>query len=239
MDKIPEWIEKHPLTQKIKSDYEAERIQAREEIVREIETLQDEGRAIPCNDDVVEGIRAEIKKKEGEIQKLKTEAEKRVADVRRRRLDIETRISRLQGELMESADPLLNQEIEHFQAIYDKLREPGKINSQNHKGARNLFTETEEIITATNVDAIAEALKYCIKAMEEIGKMKFQAEPDEARLKALRENIPNHEELREIIGTRTLPGSKTPDPFARFRSDDEIEWRKNRLFEKAKTLLKR
>jgi len=236
---LPEWMEKHPLTQKIKADHEEARIKGREEIVREIEALQEERRAIPCTDDAVEGIREAIKKKEKEIEALRVEAGKRAAEAYRRRLDVENRIDRLQGDLLESVDPILNEEVKYYQAVYDKLRDPRKIKTQKYKGGRNLFTETEQIITATNADAIAEALKYCMAAMEEIGKMKFQAEPDTERLKALRENIPNAEELRETIGTRTLPGLKTPDPFARFRSDSEIEWSKNRLFEKGKKLMKR
>jgi len=239
MENLPAWMEKHPLTQKIKADHEEARIKGREEIVREIEGLQAERRAIPCTDDAVEGIREAIRRKEKEIQDLKAEAGKRTAESYRRRLEIETKVDRLQGKLLESVDPKLVEEIEYFQGIYDKLRDPRKIKTQKYKGGRNLFTETEQIITATNAEAIAEGLKYCMAAMEEIGKMKFQAEPDTERLQALRQNIPNHEELKEIIGTRALQGLKTPDPFSRFRSDSEIEWSKNRLFEKGKKLMKR
>lgn len=239
MDKIPEWMESHPLTQKIKADHEAERIKARAEIVQEIEALQDERRAIPCVDDTIERIKAEIKKKEKEIEKLKAKAGNRAAKNMRRRLDLENQIGRLQAKLLENFDPRLEEEIQHYEALFEKLRLPEKIHQQKFKGERNLFAETEEVITVTNADSIQEALQYCRGAIEEIRAMKFDPEPDEARLKELRANIPNFEALREIVGTRTLPGSKTPDPFARFRSDDEIEWRKNRLFEKAKTLLKR
>lgn len=239
MENLPAWFEEHPVTKKIKADHEAEHIKGREEIVREIERLRDEAREIPCTDDAVEEIREEIRKKEGELLELKAKAEKRVAETRRRRLNIETHISRLQGELLESASPRLDTEIEYFEAIFEKLRSPAKIHSQSYQGERDLFNETQEVITASNLAAIEEALKYCRVAVDEIGRMKFQAEPDEARLKELRENVPNWEERRELVGVKVMPGLKGTNPLHRFPSDSELDWRMGKLLEKAKKLLRK
>jgi hypothetical protein len=239
-EKILKDIETHPLTVKIREDQAAATLSKRTDAAAKIDALKKD------RDEIIPKLQAELAEKEKIYQQAKTALDTATVEFNKAKMELSSKsysfshaISQQEGVLHESVDQKIDEAIEFFQKKLTWLRSPGRISHNMLGGERNVFTEQIKTKVESNRDAVLNALGYCQQAIKRLETSKLSPELDIEMIEKLKAEIPDINIFEETTGERALPGSKGVNPRHLLPSDDLMEWKKNKLLEKAKKILSR
>ena len=154
MKNLPEWFVEHPVTKTIFAKHEDD-TRAKRKLAREIldRIKHEQEQTMPKLYEAIsraEEALAEAKKNVTEKEKALTwAAHKRMAAS----IDATQAIQAQESILWETAPPVINEIIKHFQDRLDDLRRDG-ITGQEFPGKVNLFTQKREPYSTSNIEAI-------------------------------------------------------------------------------------
>ena len=129
------------------------------------------------------------------------------------RTGIELEIAAQEAELLKCYNPAIDEAIKFLQDYRETLLKKSIVEQERH-GKRNIGTDMKEIAIFSNCDSIKSALAYCLAGIKELESMKLLAVPDTDRIEALRDNIPNADELREYTKIKNLDVDEGPGMIA-------------------------
>ena len=195
-----------------RQDQSAENLAKRREIPARIESLRnEEGAVLPDLQAVLEGKEAKQVAAKAALEGAAEEVRAAVVALRSKRLVFRGAIENCEAELIESADPRIDEAIQFFMGKMDWLRSPGRISSNRLSSERNIFTMTKTTHAESNVDAVRGALLYCQDAIKELGNMKLHPELDMAKIEEMKAGVPDIGIYTESTGEKPLP--KPPPDF--------------------------
>ncbi len=227
-EELRKTIEKHPLTQQILAERAAETLEKRQAAAGTIEALKRK------RDQVIPKLRADLAGKEEEFKKAKVTFEVAGIEFQTARVALfgesqsfDNSISRQEEILIETADPLIDEAIQFFRDRHEALlRKNPEITT--HKGERNIFQITRNLIIISNAPAIKNALRYSLACIKELMIMKLTPIPDTGQIEVLKRGIPDINETIESMGERSFP--KTPPSWDLLMRP--LEEKLDRLFKK-------
>jgi len=232
-------VEGHPIMQKIKAEKTAEVLAKRQEASARIEALRKE------EADIIPRLQADRQEKELKYQKAKNalQAASDEFQAAHRTLSVESdqisrEIGRQEQVLIETADPVIDEETTFFRGKLDYLRSPGRISSNGLASEKNIFTMKITTHAESNVDAIHEALRYSMDAIKALEKMKLEPALNIQKIQDLKEGVPDIEVYTESTGEKPMERINT-DPRSLLPSDSQMEWEIGKLNEKFKKLMKK
>jgi len=239
MEELRKVIEASPLTKQIKMEKATEILAKRKEAKERIAILEAKGKALPSIDEAVSEFTAELHILEKRQKILEEEINKKWAGLRSEKFQIENEKQQLEGTLLDTYDPRLDEEIQFFRNKLDFFRSSGRISSDYLKGDRNLFTDTVTITAESNADAVRGGILYCQATIKELEKMKLEPELDLQKIEAIKAGIPDIGVYTESTGKKPLPGSKGINPRWLLKSDSQLDWTIGKLTEKFKKLMRK
>lgn len=203
--------EREFLRKKIEADKEREQqelLAKRRQWADQIQALTKE------KNEKLPGLKADMEKQIQKAEKQRQVFEQAQAQAGQARADykrflhrMESQTGNLEGELMATAAPEISEAIQFFQDQHDKIRDPGHYRRIATEGKFNLFRlRRDPGEKESNYKAINEALSYCRAAIQELQKMKLQAEPDIEWIESLKNGIPDFKD--------TFTPYQDPRPFA-------------------------
>jgi Skp family chaperone for outer membrane proteins len=197
--------ESHPMMKGIMAERAAEVLAKRQEAAGKIEALRKD------RDEVIPKLQADLKTKETKYLKVKAaldaaQNELQTAKAALWREDhlFNHAIGKCEAVLFETADPRIDEAIEHFRNTLDELRKPGKISRDNRGSELNIYTMSKVVTTETNVGAIHSALAYCQAAIKELEKMKLCPAVDLEKITELKSRIPSIDVYQEFTGEKPM-----------------------------------
>ncbi|MBA4417242.1 MAG: hypothetical protein C0392_04935 [Syntrophus sp. (in: bacteria)] len=241
-EKIKELLKEaqdHPLMKQIIAEKEAAILATRTEAAKKIESAKKE------REEVIPKLQADLEAKEAKYKSAKEvldgaggEFQKARAALSGESYQFDIAIRQHEAVLYETADPRIDKAITFFRDRFEGLRVKD-INAQQRTGETNLYAETKEIFTYSNVAAIKNALACCRAAIDELEQMKLTPDMNAERIEALQKGIPDADELTKYTGGKPLPGSRDFNPLHLLKSDDQLSWEIGKIAEKFKKVMRR
>jgi hypothetical protein len=222
-------IQEHPLTQTLLAEQAAETLAARQQTAARLAALKQEAaETLPELEQEAAALRVELETLDRQrldiLDRQRTAAARLMAE--RQRYDRAHRTS--ESELIDSADPRINEAIQFFRDEYDALRRKA-VHKDARQGKRNLFTMRRQVVHFTNHPAIVAALEYCRQATVELEALKLVPAMDTERIEALKASIPDADAMSEYTGDKMLdPGPLAPGRHC-FPLDSEYDAAHRRL----------
>ena len=235
IQKLTAELEKNPMVTKFREEEAAKTLKKRHEAAEKIEALKQEALALVTGKDELE---EKLHKMKAERLKLEKDLNEKRVRFLEKKSGIEGQIRREKNFLYDSYDPKIDEGIEFFRKKLDELRSPGRISVNRLGGDRNIFTEKITSHTETNRGAVLLSMRYCMEAIVSLEAARLVPEVDLAKIEGLRSNIPRIDVYEEVQGERVMPGSKGINPLSLLPSDGAMEYKKRKLLEKAKKILK-
>ena len=240
IQKLTSELEKSPAFRKMREEQAVETLAKREKAAAKIKALEKE------QAEVVPKLQKDLAAKEDKFNKTKAlmdaasdEAKIAKVAVLSKSQSLEKAISKQVEILFETAAPEIDEAILFFQKKLDYLRSPGRIDHISAGAERNIFTDTKKVKAESNANAIKSALSYCQAAIKALEILKLTPILDAEMIEKMKKGIPSIDEYQEISGTKPLPGSKGVNPLSLLPSDSAMEWKRDKLMEKAKKILSR
>jgi hypothetical protein len=235
-NQILQVIEQSPIAQEILAQRRLETLEKRRILAKQLDDLQIEYESIPQTDDATADLRVDLSLARAKVKTLETEIAHVERSLFRKREEARHKVTSLEGELIESADPEINRALEFFRDKMDYIGNPSRIVLDRASGERDLVRWTETKEKRSNLTAIAEALGYCRRCVRELESMKLFPEPDLRRIERMKREIPPIDDLAGVMMEKPMEkGPEAPRPM----SDSEWEWTVGRLLKKAGDFLRR
>jgi hypothetical protein len=226
-----------PFMRKIEAEGRAANLERRSATAEKIDTITKE------RDQVVPELKAVLTEKEDAYQTAKAAFETAERALREAKIALSNKsnyyshLIGIEGQnLIESADPLIDEAIEFFRQKMAWLRGPGRISHGRAGAERNIFTDTKLVKTESNIAAVKVALVYCKEAIETLLAMKLTPSLDVKKIEEMKAAIPDINEYSEYQSEKPLA---KVDSNPCFMTDSEYDWRKEKLEEKFKRIIKR
>jgi len=189
-EKLAAELEKSPMLRKLREDEAAETLAKRKAAAARIEDLRGDLEATRYLEKEISDMTASL----GELDKQRAKLVEEIGQKRyfraTERAGIEGAIRHEDEILLTSYPPEIDAGIEFFRNKLDELRGPGKISVNRIGAERNIFTERVTTRAENNVDAINEALQYCMDAIKTLEAMKLCPAVDLSGIEALKAGIP-------------------------------------------------
>ena len=199
-------LESHPAVVEIKRKQQAEKLEQRREWAAEREQAQAaKKKNLPPLQKTLDEKRAAAEKARQALKRAEIEANAAYTALRNEENRLTRAEKKLEAELRESADPLIEQTIEFFRDKFYELRDPGNLQKVAGRGHFSLIKfryipgEKE-----SNAGAIRAAMDYCSAAIETLEKMKLEPAMDATKVQELGEGLP---------GIDTFEVYEEPQPF--------------------------
>lgn len=237
-EKTLEFLERHPLTAKLREEEAARILAQRQEAGARIRELNAEAeRTLP-------ELQADVTVAQKALARHDTERQAFVDHVNAARLALMSERLRLDREksqaetlLLESYDVRIDEAITFFRDKHDELRRRTVCTDTRRDGI-NLMNLTRRLIKRSNSAAIQDCLSYCQAAIRELEAMKLNPAFDAGRLEELKAGLPDADEMREHSTEKPMePGP--PDPLKLLPSDSQIDWQLGKLTERFKRVMRR
>lgn len=218
----------HPMMKAILAEEAAAVAKKRTEAAQKIEVLKKE------RDAVIPKLIAIVDEKEGTYKKAKValdaasdEWQKAEHTLSAERHQFENRIGIQKTDLLNNADPALNEAIIFFQEKLAFLRSEGRISQVAGGAVKNIFTEKINTKQESNYEAILDALSYCRAAITALEALKLSPALDLQKIEELKKGILDINVYKEYEGERAMP--KGPDQAFLARQDAEMDAKVQRL----------
>jgi hypothetical protein len=212
LESLQRMLDESPLAQQIIAEKTAEVLAKRMETEVKIDALKRK------RVEVLPKLQADLEDKEAILQKARTALAKATdewqtakAALSRKKCSYDSAISHLEGYLIESADPRLDEASGWFRDKIDFLRQPGRISLIAGGSERNIFTLTKTVKEETNADAVHASIKYCQAAIKELERMKLTPELDKVKIEEMKKGVPSIDIYSEVTSEVSMP--KAPPDF--------------------------
>jgi len=200
LNRLLEWVNDHPLAQKIIEEKRGEIRQKRRAVIEEIKRLEAEYQ--PKKKDLTAAAKqAEAGWKEAREDLLKAELSLGQANwnLRDETGTFQTRIALLKNILRDTASPLIDDFIADMQTMYDKVRHD--IRESTFDGVKtDIFTLQRKYILRTNIRAVERCMSYIREVIQKAEALRFTDQPEnlEEMFDSWRSNIPSIETMEEV-----------------------------------------
>jgi hypothetical protein len=228
-EKLPEKIESHPLTAKVREDEAAVILAKRQEAAARLEALREDEAIIPKLRAAVDEVKAEVKAHDEARKAIEKRLTLATLTLSQERHRIETEARAATTELLSSYDPTIDAAIQFFRDKLDDLRRPGRISYIKMGAVRNVVTWTKTAKQENNEAAVLTALRYCQGAIADLERMRLEPALDAAKLEQLKAGIPPTDIFTETEIEANLPSAVGPQP----------DFGAGRLMERVNRLLRR
>lgn len=242
-EKLTEILKKadsHPMVKKILEEEAEATLKKRQEATEKIKNLKME------KNKILPELQKALLEKEKKYFEAKTSLDSAAIELNKSKAALfgeDNRISyaidQQEASLLETAAPEINEAIEFFNVKLSWLRKPGRISRDARGSIRNIFTMKKDVKEETNLPAVLSAMQYCQQAIKMLGKLKLEADFDQEKIDLMKAEIPGIDTFTKTTVEKPLPGSKGFNPLHLLPSDSEMDWKKGKLMEKAKKILKR
>jgi len=236
--KTLDMLQAHPMTKALQAEKVAKVLKERQATAGRIEALkQDEDIILPGLQDSVTALQEELQAHDQARKVIQGKLSQAAASlmVEKQRISLEK--AGAERELIESADPKIDEAIQFFRDEFEALRRKS-VHKDQRLGKVNAFTLRREITVYSNYRALNAGLGYCRTAINELESMKMMPSADLGRIEALKEGIPDINQMTEITSDKPLPaGPESVNPLHLLPTDSEMDWQINKLFERCKRLI--
>lgn len=235
-------LERIPALKVFRAQEAADKLERRKAAAARIADLRLDMEATGVLQREIDGMVEKLAEVEKERKALLQEIGNRKAIYYGEKLQIETAIRRQEGVLLESYDTAIDAAEKFFRDTWENLLKKSVVEQERH-GKKDLRTETIPVSVFSNYENIKKALIYCRAAIDALGKMKLEPEPNPERIKALRNGIPGADTLQEYKIEKDVSKDDTPGPgllaAIRQAEDNRSDWAVSRLLKKTGGLLSR
>lgn len=240
MQKILKDAENHPLMLKIKAERAAEVLAQRRAAAAKIADLKKGLGAHAEKQAEIDTMEDQLAALDAERKNLQMEINSNRGFIATERLSIEAQVRALEAKLEETADPAIDEAIDHFQKKLTWLRTDGRISKNAVKAETNIFTMTKATTVETNYNAVMAALEYCQRAIKVLERMRHVPDLDADIIENMKKAIPDVTHYEEITGEKDIiePIGEN-HPLVRMAEDNEHDWKMGKLNEKFKKLMGR
>jgi hypothetical protein len=241
LKKAAENLEKTPMAIAFRAEEAARVLAIRQEAALKIEALAKE------RDAVIPRLQADIKGKEAEYRKAKIALDTATDEYSRARYNLssenrvfDSQITKLEADLVGTADPALDAAIIFFREKLGWLRTPGRLSYIKAGSEKNIYADTKTVIEENNEPAVLSALEYCMAAIDELERMKLEPSLDTEKILDLKLGIPDIGVFTAVEAKREL-NSDEPKPglmaAIRRATDSMTSHNVEKLIDKSKKLL--
>ena len=209
-------LDSHPLVAKIRAEKESERLAQRRKLAEELAQVAEAITAgWPEEQAEAAALQTERRDLEEAARALGLKINSLTIKIQNARQALVRRRGLLQGELMDTAVPEIEEAIDFFLEKSDYLRRDERIDTSPGASARNLAGWTKTVSSRSNYEAVCSALAYCRRAIEKLQYWKLLADcPD---IEALKAGIPDIQTFTEYSGERPMPKMPVPEHTSRIR----------------------
>jgi hypothetical protein len=233
-------IQEHPMTKALLAEQAAKSLTHRQQLAEQLAELERAAaETLPELERDATAAKTALDALDKQRQNLSDKQRQASARLMGERQRIARERTAAEGELIESADPQIDEAIQFFRDEYDALRRKA-VHKDSQQGPLNPLTLRRKLITRSNYQAISGALEYCRVAMHELEVMKLMPVPDAERIAELKAALPDPGEMREYSADKKLPAvAAEVDPIRRLPSESWLELQGRKLDERIKRTLGR